>query len=116
MKLQYDTFGKIIVDGQLYLHDVIVDRMSIGKRQKKKSKHLRSQYGHTPLGPDENIPWDCEELVIGTGFYGRLPITDEVFQAAERKGVEIKIMKTAQACSYLVEVGAQVNAVLHVTC
>ena len=116
MKLQYDTFGKIIVDGQLYLHDVIVDRMSIGKRQKKKSTHLRSQYGHTPLGPDENIPWDCEELVIGTGFYGRLPITDEVVQAAERKGVEIKIMKTAQACRYFVEAGSQVNAVLHVTC
>ena len=95
---------------------MIVGRQSIEKRQKKKSKHLRSQYGHTPLGPEENIPWDCEELVIGTGFYGRLPITDEVVQTAERKGVEIKIMKTAQACRYLVEAGAHVNAVLHVTC
>ncbi|SVC84239.1 uncharacterized protein METZ01_LOCUS337093, partial [marine metagenome] len=110
------TFGKITVDDQLYHYDVIVGRQSIEKRQKKKSKHLRSQYGHTPLGPEENIPWDCEELVIGTGFYGRLPITDEVVQTAERKGVEIKIMKTAQACRYLVEAGAHVNAVLHVTC
>ena len=116
MKLQYDTFGKIIVDGQLYLHDVIVDRMSIGKRQKKKSKHLRSQYGHTPLGPDENIPWDCEELVIGTGFYGRLPVTDEIVRAAVEKGVKLKVMKTAEACRYLLEAGAQVNAVLHITC
>ena len=95
---------------------MIVGRQSIEKRQKKKSKHLRSQYGHTPLGPEENIPWDCEKLVIGTGFYGRLPITDEVVQTAERKGVEIKIMKTAEACRYLVEAGVQVNAVLHITC
>ena len=116
MKLQYDTFGKIIVDGQLYLHDVIVDRMSIGKRQKKKSKHLRSQYGHTPLGPDENIPWDCEELVIGTGFYGRLPVTDEIVRAAAEKGVKLKVMKTAEACQYLMETGTDANAVLHITC
>jgi len=95
---------------------VIVDRQSIEKRQKKNSKHLRSRYGHTPLGPDENIPWKCQELVIGTGFYGRLPITDEVTQTAERKGVKIKIMKTARACRYLVKAGPQVNAVLHVTC
>jgi len=95
---------------------LIVDRQSIEKRQKKNSKHLRSQYGHTPLGPDENIPWKCQELVIGTGFYGRLPITDEVTQTAERKGVKIKIMKTARACRYLVKAGPQVNAVLHVTC
>ena len=93
-----------------------MDRQSIEKRQKKNSKHLRSQYGHTPLGLDENIPWKCQELVIGTGFYGRLPITDEVTQTAERKGVKIKIMKTAQACRYLVKAGPQVNAILHVTC
>ncbi|MCS5639850.1 MAG: hypothetical protein NZ692_05690 [Candidatus Marinimicrobia bacterium] len=104
------------VDDQLYHYDLIVDRQSIEKRQKKNSKHLRSQYGHTPLGLDENIPWKCQELVIGTGFYGRLPITDEVTQTAERKGVKIKIMKTAQACRYLVTAGPQVNAILHVTC
>ena len=68
------------------------------------------------MGLDEKIPWKCQELVIGTGFYGRLPITDEVTQTAERKGVKIKIMKTARACRYLVKAGPQVNAVLHVTC
>ena len=68
------------------------------------------------MGLDENIPWKCQELVIGTGFYGRLPITDEVTQTAERKGVKIKIMKTAPACRYLVTAGPQVNAILHVTC
>ena len=116
MNLHYDTFGQITVDDQLYPHDVVVDRKSVVKRLKKNSKHLRSQYGHTPLGPDENIPWECEELVIGTGFYGSLPVTDEVVRAAERKNVELKMMKTVEACRYLMETDTDANAVLHVTC
>mgnify|MGYP000844990716 FL=1 len=95
---------------------MIVDRQSIEKRQKKNSKHLRSQYGHTPLSPDENIPWKCQELVIGTGFYGSLPVTDEIVRAAAEKGVKLKVMKTAEACQYLMETGTDANAVLHITC
>jgi hypothetical protein len=27
------------------------------------------QFGHTPLSIEEDIPWKCRQLVIGTGAY-----------------------------------------------
>ena len=65
MNLHYDTFGQITVDDQLYPHDVVVDRKSVVKRLKKNSKHLRSQYGHTPTeyfhqDPEEN--WSSAQV------------------------------------------------------
>ena len=54
--------------------------------------------------------------MIGTGYYGRLPITEEVIHEAEQRGITLKIMKTVEACKYLSESTTDANAVLHVTC
>ena len=116
MILSYSDFGQIQVNHETYRHDVILNNGEVEARQKKKSKPLRARFGHTPLGPEENIPWDCKELVIGTGYYGRLPVTKEVVQEAEEKGVDLRIMKTAEACEYLSGGMKGTNAVLHVTC
>ncbi len=70
MKFKYSTFGRIEIDGIHYNKDVVIDGGNIIKRDKGKSRSLKSQYGHTPLTPHENIPWDCTQLIIGTGFYG----------------------------------------------
>ena len=114
--LSYSDFGQIQVNHETYHHDVILNNGEVEARQKKKSKPLRARFGHTPLGPEENIPWDCKELVIGTGYYGRLPVTKEVVQKAEEKGVDLKIMKTAEACEYLSGDVEEINAILHITC
>ena len=116
MKFTYNSFGQIQIDGQVYHRDVVLDKKTIEPRKKKKSRHLRAQFGHTPLGPEENIPWNCTELVVGTGYYGNLPVTKEVLQEAKTKGVALKIMKTAQACQYLSGTSSDTNAILHVTC
>jgi hypothetical protein len=72
------SFGVIQIDGITYDYDVLIDRGSISKRRKKKSKRFRSAYGHTPLSAEEAIPWACRRLVVGTGATGALPIMDEV--------------------------------------
>jgi hypothetical protein len=82
MMFTYNNFGQIQIGRELYQHDVVLNNKTVERRQKKKSKPLRAQFGHTPLGPQENIPWDCGELVIGTGYYGRLPITEAVIHEA----------------------------------
>ena len=56
MKFTYNSFGQIQIDGQVYHRDVVLDKKTIEPRKKKKSRHLRAQFGHTPLGPEENIP------------------------------------------------------------
>ena len=67
------SFGSIQIDGSTYENDVVIDRGEISKRKKKLSKKFRDDFGHTPLSVEENIPWKCRQLVVGTGAYGRLP-------------------------------------------
>ena len=54
--------------------DVIIDRGEIRKRKKKPSKKFREQFGHTPLSIEEEILWQCHQLIIGSGAYGGLPV------------------------------------------
>ena len=116
MNYHYITFGRIIIDGKTYHKDVVVDRGNILKREKGKSRSLRVDFGHTPLTPSENIPWNCTELVIGTGFYSKLPVTDDLITEVKKRGIALKIMKTADACAYLATTSTGTNAVLHITC
>ena len=66
------SFGSIRVDGVAYDHDLILDRGKIRKRKKAASRKFRGAYGHTPLSADEDIPWRCRRLVVGTGADGAL--------------------------------------------
>ena len=117
MDMEYPEFGTIIIDGTNYDHDVVVDAGVVRKRKKGPSKRFRSEYGHTPLSAGEDIPWTKPSLVIGTGFSGRLPVMQELKHRAERNGVELVTMRTADACALLRTFDASdVNAILHVTC
>jgi len=40
---------------------------------KKASKKLQEEFGHTPLSIKGDIPWKCRRLVVGRGTYSRLP-------------------------------------------
>jgi hypothetical protein len=109
------SFGSIRIDGVTYHHDVVIDRGEVLKRKKKASKKFRDQFGHTPLSMEEQIPWKCRRLVIGTGT-GALPVMDELKYEARRRKVELRILPTAQAIELLNSAGADTNAILHVTC
>jgi hypothetical protein len=109
-------FGSIQIDGVTYQHDVVIDGGRIRKRKKKPSKRFRNSYGHTPLSTAEDIPWHCRRLVIGMGFYGALPIMEEVEREARARQVELLKFPTAQAVEELAKRGKQTNAILHVTC
>ena len=81
-------FGWIEIDNVRYDHDVIIhaDR-SVTKRSKKKSKELKSTYGHTPLSDYELefLEREKPEIVyIGTGQYGDLPLTPDAENSAQQ--------------------------------
>jgi len=115
MRFEAFSFGSIRIDGVTYEHDVLIDRGEIYKRKKKPSRKFRDNFGHTPLSTEEQIPWKCRRLVIGTGT-GALPVMDEVKQEARRRKVELRILPTAQAIEILKAAGPDTNAILHVTC
>ena len=65
------------------------------------AKVYGDRYGHTPLSADEAIPWSVARLVIGTGASGQLPVMDEVYAEAERRGIKIVAVLTTEACELL---------------
>jgi hypothetical protein len=110
------SFGTIRIDGETYEQDVVIDRGAVRIRKKKPSKQFRDEYGHTPLSLEEKIPWKCSLLVIGTGAEGALPVMQTVMEEAERRGVEVKVLRTADAIELLRGAPSDTNAVLHITC
>jgi len=115
--VEYPGFGVIVIDGNRYEHDVVVEAGRVRRRKKAPSKAYRSRYGHTPLSADEDIPWSTRRLVVGTGASGQLPIMPEVRAEARLRGVELTAVPTAEACSLLGRVDeSDVYAILHVTC
>jgi hypothetical protein len=115
MRFEAFSFGSIRIDGVTYQHDVVIDHGQVRKRKKKPSKAFRETFGHTPLSVEEDIPWKCRRLVIGTGT-GALPVMEEVKHEARRRRVELVILSTAKAIAKLKEHPGQANAILHVTC
>ena len=115
MRFEGFSFGSIQIDGSTYEHDVVIDHGEVRKRKKKASKTFREAFGHTPISLEEKIPWLCRCLVIGTGT-GRLPVMDEVKQEAERRGIKLVILPTAEAIDLLKKEPSDTNAILHVTC
>jgi len=115
MKFQHFSFGQIRIDGIEYGYDVLIDRGKVGKRKKKASKKFREAFGHTPLSLEEEIPWKCHRLVVGTGE-GALPVMDEVKAEAQRRKIELLILPTAEAIEELKRRPDGTNAILHVTC
>jgi hypothetical protein len=116
MRISHFAFGVLEIDGVTYEHDVVIDHDEIQKRKKKASKQFRDAFGHTPLSLEENIPWRCRRLVIGTGAYGRLPIMDDVKREADERGVKLIVLPTGEAIEVLKKRTRQTNAVLHITC
>jgi hypothetical protein len=115
MRFESFSFGSIRIDGVTYEHDVVIDRGAVRKRKKQPSRRFRDAYGHTPLSIEEEIPWHCRRLVVGTGT-GALPVMDQVEREARRREVELVILPTSRAIALLNERPAETNAILHVTC
>ncbi len=108
------SFGSITIDGETYHEDVVIKNGLVKKRKKGESKKYRDMFGHTPLSADENIPWKCRHLVVGTGHSSSLPVMKEVYDIALKKGVELLAMSTPEAVKHIYDPGT--NLILHLTC
>jgi hypothetical protein len=116
MRIEDFSFGRITIDGVVYEHDLVIERGKVRKRNKKPSKKLRDEFGHTPLSSKEEIPWKCRRLVIGTGAHGNLPVMDDVRREAARREIELLVLPTAEAIEALRKGKKGTNAILHITC
>jgi len=119
MKIAYNQFGCIEIEGETYQHDVVIKRGKVHRRRKEPSKAYKESGWHTPLTAHEHIPWGKRGgvLIVGTGQTGLMPIHESVYTEAEERGITVSVMKTEEACRRIAEMEPdEVNAVLHVTC
>ena len=57
--MDYPGFGAILIGGERFDHDVVVEADRVRRRKKGPSKPYRNRYGHTPLSPHEEVPWSA---------------------------------------------------------
>jgi len=117
VKAKLVAFGELQIEGKRYTCDVVIEGGRIRRRRKGPSKPLRERFGHTPVSGAEDIPWGGTRLIVGTGADGALPITPEVREEAQRRGIAIEALTTDNACRLLADLKpTDVYAILHVTC
>jgi len=111
-------FGWIKVDGKKYEKDIIVHSDgSITKRDKKKSKDLKSEYGHTPLSERELDFFGQEKfdaVYIGIGHDSALPVTPEAAKILKLHNAVIS--STPKIIDRIEKEKGKFVAIIHVTC
>jgi len=110
---RYD-FGHIDIDGHGHDADVIVFPDHV-------QEHWRRQEGHrlAPKDLETVLAEKPEVLIVGTGYYGRMQVPEETFDALRSAGVEVRVEKTSAAVAELNRLQgeyARIVAALHLTC
>ncbi|MHA1650657.1 MAG: Mth938-like domain-containing protein [Candidatus Helarchaeota archaeon] len=113
MKIESYEFGRIVIDAKSYSTDVIIypDRVRANWWRKK---------GHELHKEDiqEIIEAKPEILIIGTGNSGYLKVSNKIRQYIESKGIELKVVRTQEACTLFNKLSTdrKVVAACHLTC
>jgi len=112
MKIDSYDFGSIMIDGKVYNSDVMIYPDRVEKWWRKE--------GHSVY--KEDIDKVIEEkpsvLVIGTGAYGYVKVSQEVFEYAEKNNIRLIVESTRKACEEYNNLSKtqKVVAALHLTC
>ncbi len=107
------SFGKIVIDGQTYISDIIIYPDKINGNWWRKSGHLLKKEDLT-----EVINYNPEVLIVGTGDNGLMKIPNDTKQFLASKGIEVISEKTKKACDIYNKLKGKkrIVAALHLTC
>ena len=118
IKTVKSELGWIKIDDEVFEKDIIIHSDgSITKREKKKSKDLKEEYGHTPLSEREldflkNEKF--ESLYVGLGHEKALPLTPKALRILEKFNVIVG--STPEIISKIEKEQSKFVAIIHVTC
>jgi hypothetical protein len=122
-KIVKTSFGSITVkepDGGKveYDHDILID--AEGQVHKRKKKLSRKVYGtsHTISQAEAEYVYEAgaETLIIGTGQYGRVELSDEAAAFFAEHGVDVKLEPTREAIALWNEHQGRAIGLFHITC
>lgn len=117
-RIKGTDFGSIGIGEEVYQHDVLI-RLGGGvkKRKKKLSKAVYGTSHVISLNEAKYIyEKGAELLVVGTGQYGLVQLSDEAAKYFERKKCRVKLQPTPEAIQVWNEAKGDVIGLFHVTC
>ncbi len=107
-------FGYIVINGITYTRDLIIlsDKLITNWWRKE---------GHRIELDDlkDVLNSDLEYLVIGTGYFGRVTVSEEIFREFEKKNVKLIVLDSRNAWkkyNELLDKGVKVGGAFHLTC
>ncbi|MGD2050626.1 MAG: MTH938/NDUFAF3 family protein [Chloroflexota bacterium] len=117
-KTEATSFGSITIDGRQYDHDVLI-RLdgTIKKRKKKLSKRLYGTSHKISLAEAEHVYEEgAGVLVIGTGQYDQVRLSDEAQTYFDDRGLELVMRATPEAIKLWNDQQKKAIGLFHVTC
>ena len=115
-KIDDYAFGRIVINGKEYTHDVVITPSKIIDNWWRKEGHRVYLEDLTKYGVFNE---DFEYIVFGTGYHGFVRVEDEVIKELERRGIKYYIAPTKEAVkkfNELSEKGVKVVGAFHLTC
>jgi hypothetical protein len=113
-------FGSITIGGVVFEHDVVI--ASDGAVTKRKKKLSKSVYGnsHTISLPELEYVLersrDADELIVGSGQYGRVRLSPEAAAFAEQRDCRVLLLPTPEAIDTWNRAQGRSIGLFHVTC
>jgi hypothetical protein len=111
-------FGSMTIEGEQYDRDLII-RLD-GKIEKRKKKLSKAVYGtsHTiSLDEARHVYQEgAALLIVGTGQYGMVELSDEAAGYFEEKGCEVERLPMSEAILAWNEAKGATIGLFHVTC
>jgi hypothetical protein len=105
-------FGRIVVDGEEHIRDVIVlpDRVVTNWRRADGHRLVLGDLSEVL----QNLP---SYLVVGTGAYGRMRPDPATLEQLQERGIEVETLPTGDAVRRYLELDSRRSAAaLHLTC
>ncbi|MES0395969.1 MAG: MTH938/NDUFAF3 family protein, partial [Syntrophobacteria bacterium] len=108
------SFGSMTITGQSHRNDLkIIENKIVGNWWRREGHALYAQ------DIDDILYASVETLVVGTGAYGGMKVTEEAAQAIEGQGISLVAVPTKEAVSIFNSLHAQgkrVAGAFHLTC
>ncbi|MGH8602900.1 MAG: Mth938-like domain-containing protein [Gammaproteobacteria bacterium] len=102
MKVESTEFGSITIEGKTYQFDVVI--CLSGEVIKRKKKLSKMYYGtsHKISKDEAKFVYEkgCNQLILGTGQYDNVRLSQEAADFLERKGCKVLARPTPEAIDW----------------
>jgi len=112
------TFGSITINEINWDHDVFITLT--GEVKKRKKKLSKAVYGssHTLSLDEAKHVYEpgAEQMIIGTGQYGVIKLSDEAAEYLEKKKCNVTLLPTPEAIKAWNDIEGATIGLFHITC